>query len=338
MSARRRHSGEPRFAALDLGTNNCRLLVAEPRSSGFEVVDSFSRITRLGEGLISSDSLSEGAMSRTLAALKICRQVMARNDVIMARCVTTEACRRASNGAEFIERVRRVTGISLEILDSEEEARLALLGCLPLIDDKAEQLLMIDIGGGSTEVMWLDRRHPFSGRGIGMSISLPIGVVTLSESYSERTKKAVYADMVGDVEHLLAKKRRSGAVPPRLNGARVQMLGTSGTVTTLAALHLGLERYDRRKVDGIRMPFSAISEVTSNLRRLDDERRAAHPCIGIGRADLVVAGCAILDAVHTSWPVGSLRVADRGVREGILNSLMGRSLKQAFLTHGGDAD
>ncbi|MCB1971171.1 MAG: Ppx/GppA family phosphatase [Geminicoccaceae bacterium] len=332
-------TGEPRFAALDLGTNNCRLLVAEPRSDGFAVVDSFSRITRLGEGLAASGCLAETAMARTIAALKICRRIMQRNDVIMARCVATEACRRAANGPEFIERVQRVTGVSLEILDHEEEARLALLGCLPLIDDDADQLLMIDIGGGSTEVMWLDRQHPVRNESIGRSISLPIGVVTLSESFGDNHGEArVYDRMVGHVREMLAVAGSGRSSPPRLNGSRVQMLGTSGTVTTLAALHLGLERYDRSKVDGMRLPFSAIFEVTMGLRELDDAHRAAHPCIGAGRADLVVAGCAILDAIHACWPVGSLRVADRGVREGILNALMGRSLHQALAGVTGDFD
>ncbi|MEZ5824602.1 MAG: Ppx/GppA phosphatase family protein [Geminicoccaceae bacterium] len=339
MRDRRQGSGEPRFAALDLGTNNCRLLVAEPRHRGFEVVDSFSRITRLGEGIAHTDRLSESAMSRTIGALKVCRRIMQRNHVIMARCVATEACRRAKNGPEFIERVRRVTGIDLEILDHEEEARLALLGCLPLIDEDADQLLMIDIGGGSTEVMWLDRLKPVTEGRIGRSISLPTGVVTLSESFGRPYgAKGVYENMVDHVGALLAMANDTHQAPPRLNGTRVQMLGTSGTVTTLAALHLGLERYDRSKVDGVRMPFSAIFEVTSDLRELDDDRRAAHPCIGAGRADLVVAGCAILDAIHACWPVKSLRVADRGVREGILNALMGNSLHQALLGAVGEAD
>ena len=327
---RRLPTGEPRFAALDLGTNNCRLLVAEPTERGFEVVDSFSRITRLGEGLAASGRLGEAAMARTLSALRVCRRIMTRNDVIVTRCVATEACRRAENGNELIERARRVTGIDLEILDHEEEARLALLGCLPLIDADAEELLMIDIGGGSTEVMWLDRRLPATNGRLGRSLSLPIGVVTLSESFGSVSGGVAYEGMVGHVRDLL-ERRAHRAHLPDLRGHRVQMLGTSGTVTTLAAVYLGLERYDRSRVDGVRMPFSAITEVARDLRALDNGQRAAHPCIGPGRADLVVAGCAILDAVHESWPVGDLRVADRGVREGILNALMGRSLQQATI-------
>lgn len=320
-----------RFAALDLGTNNCRLLVAEPRDDGFEVVDSFSRITRLGEGLAASNHLSEPAMARTMTALKVCRRIMDRNHVAHARCVATEACRRADNGDHFIERVKKTAGITLEILDHEDEARLAMLGCLPLIDDDADQLMMIDIGGGSTEVMWLDRWLPVtSGGRPGRSLSVPIGVVTLSETFGSRLSVRDYLAMVDFVRQRLSMIEGRGDRPPPLNGSQLQMLGTSGTVTTLAAVHLGLRRYDRRKIDGIRLPFDAIAKVAGQLRALDNDARALHPCIGAGRADLVIAGCAILDAVHESWPVQWLKVADRGVREGILNDLMGRSLGNAL--------
>lgn len=317
-----------RLAALDLGTNNCRLLVAEVRSDGFEVVDSFSRIVRLGEGLAATGRLGDTAMARTVAALKVCARLIARHRIVGARCVATEACRRAANGPEFLRRVERTTGLKLEVLPQEEEARLAMLGCLPLLDDDAEQCLMVDIGGGSTEVMWLDRRQPVGGVEPGAAVSLPLGVVTLSETFGGELDGARYGRMV---EHVAARLESVG-LPLGLPSAspRVQMLGTSGTVTTLAAVHLGLRRYDRRKVDGLTLPFSAIETVSRRLRALDNAARAAHPCIGNGRADLVVAGCAILDAVHRRWPVERLKVADRGVREGILNALMGNSLRQAL--------
>ena len=320
-----------RLAALDLGTNNCRLLVAEPTDPGFRVVDSFSRIVRLGEGLAGSGRLSERAMIRTLAALKICRRIMDRHRVTRVRCVATEACRRAENGPEFIRRVRRITGIDLEVLGHDEEARLAMLGCLPLIDPGADQLLMLDIGGGSTEIMWLDRREPLNGREPGYTLSMPLGVVTLSESFGGGTDAQSYARMVAHAVERLAQADQLPASARSAGNPRLQMLGTSGTVTTLAAVHLGLRRYDRRKVDGISLPFAVIQAVSRELRELDDAGRAAHPCIGLDRADLVVAGCAILDAVHRCWPVEQLQVADRGLREGILNALMGQSLRQALL-------
>jgi exopolyphosphatase/guanosine-5'-triphosphate,3'-diphosphate pyrophosphatase len=319
-----------RLAALDLGTNNCRLLVAEPTVQGFRVVDSFSRIVRLGEGLAATDRLSERAMARTIAALKVCRRIMDRHRVTRMRCVTTEACRRAGNGLDFIRRVWRATGIELELLDQAEEARLAMLGCLPLVDPEAEHLLMLDIGGGSTELLWLDRHEAPNGREPGFTLSMPVGVVTLSESFGRGTGPDAYTGMVEAVLERLARVEPPPAAR-RPSTCRLQMLGTSGTVTTLAAIHLGLRRYDRRKVDGLSLPFAVIEGVSRQLRALDDAERAAHPCIGSGRADLVVAGCAILDAVHRFWPFEQLQVADRGLREGILSALMGQSLRQALI-------
>ena len=320
-----------RLAALDLGTNNCRLLVAEPVGTGFHVVDSFSRIVRLGEGLAATGALGEPAMQRTLAALKVCRRIMDRHRVVRARCVATEACRRASNGPEFLRQVRRFAGIELEVLGHEEEARLAMLGCLPLIDPEADRLLMLDIGGGSTEIMWLDRREPNTGREPGHSLSMPLGVVTLSESFGGCSDDDTYTRMVAHAEAQLAAVNRLPATACVDHRPGLQMLGTSGTVTTLAAVHLGLRRYDRRKVDGMALPFSVIHSVSRMLRGLDDAGRAAHPCIGQDRADLVVAGCAILEAVHRVWPVERLQVADRGLREGILNALLGHALGPALL-------
>jgi exopolyphosphatase/guanosine-5'-triphosphate,3'-diphosphate pyrophosphatase len=320
-----------RLAALDLGTNNCRLLVAEPDIEGFRVVDSFSRIVRLGEGLAATGMLGVAAMQRTIAALKVCRRIMDRHRVVRARCVTTEACRRARNGPDFIREARRAAGIELEVLRHEEEARLAMLGCLPLIDPAADRLLMVDIGGGSTEIMWLDRREPTQAGEPGHTLSMPLGVVTLSETFCGGTDEAAYMRMVSHAVEHLALVNRLPASASENGGPGLQMLGTSGTVTTIAAVHLGLRRYDRRKVDGISLPFSVIQTVSRMLRQLDDAGRAAHPCIGHDRADLVVAGCAILDAVHRYWPVEWLRVADRGLREGILHGLIGQSLGTALL-------
>ncbi|MEO1017553.1 MAG: Ppx/GppA phosphatase family protein [Pseudomonadota bacterium] len=320
----------PRLAALDLGTNNCRLLIADPLEGGFRIVDSFSRIVRLGEGLVRTNRLSERAMSRTLSALKVCARLMDRYNVDLRRCVTTEACRRAENGGEFLRRVRRVTGIKLELLPHEREAGLAMLGCLPLIDEDADQLMMLDIGGGSTEIMWLDRDDPSFGKEPGHSFSIPVGVVTLSEAFGRNLSSQCYSQMVARVLDMMSATQ--GVALSFMRSDRyLQMLGTSGTVTTLAAVHLGLKRYDRRKVDGVSLSYEAIASVGRHLRLLDNQARAAHPCIGYGRADLVIAGCAILDAVHQVWPVEQLHVADRGVREGILNELVGRSLRQSLL-------
>jgi exopolyphosphatase / guanosine-5'-triphosphate,3'-diphosphate pyrophosphatase len=318
------------LAALDLGTNNCRLLVARPRGDGFDVLDSFSRIVRLGEGVAGSGRLTERAMARTVAALKICARIMARHKVARKRCVATEACRRAVNGVTFLNRVRRVTGIDFEILPQQQEAELAMMGCLPLVDADAEQVLLIDIGGGSTEVLWLDRGLDDAGFLLRCVASLPIGVVSLTEAFTSEPDPATFAAMVQQVAGLLAPIERAHGIGAATRTARAQMVGTSGTVTTLAAVLLGLPRYDRRVIDGLLVDPDAIVSVSQRLRAMDNAARAAHPCIGPGRADLVVAGCAILEAVLQCWPVASLRVADRGLREGMLHGLMGRTLARAL--------
>jgi exopolyphosphatase/guanosine-5'-triphosphate,3'-diphosphate pyrophosphatase len=315
----------PAIAALDLGTNNCRLLVARPRDGSFEVIDSFSRIVRLGEGLAASGRLRERAMARTIAALRVCARIIARQRVRDARCVATEACRRAVNGAEFLARVRRATGLEFEVLGHEQEARLALLGCLPLIECSAGPALLVDIGGGSTEVLWLDRsRGAIRGP---HSVSLPIGVVALSEAFTSEPDPATFEAMVREVRAAIDGGRRVGI---DLDRPPVQLIGTSGTITTLAAVYLKLRRYDRRKIDGLVLDRAGIAEVSQSLRGMSNAARAAHPCIGPGRADLVVAGCAILEAILRTWPTTMLRVADRGLREGILHGLMGHTLEAAL--------
>jgi exopolyphosphatase/guanosine-5'-triphosphate,3'-diphosphate pyrophosphatase len=315
----------PALAALDLGTNNCRLLVARPQADGFEVIDSFSRIVRLGEGLAASGWLRERAMARTIAALRVCARIMARHGVSQARCVATEACRRAVNGPDFLVRVRRATGIELEILEHEQEAQLALLGCLPLIERSAGPALLVDIGGGSTEILWLDHNAPLVGG--PTSVSLPIGVVALSEAFTPEPDPATFEAMVRYVGAAIEGVRVlhfGSKAPP------AQLIGTSGTITTLAALHLELRRYDRRRIDGLVLDRAAVAEVSERLRAMTNAARAAHPCIGPGRADLVVAGCAILESVLRTWPASVLRVADRGLREGILHGLMGHTLEAAL--------
>ncbi|HFD15060.1 MAG TPA: hypothetical protein ENJ38_02005, partial [Rhodospirillales bacterium] len=251
-----------RLAALDLGTNNCRLLVVEPEDGGYRVVRSFSRITRLGEGLAASGRLEEAAMARTVAALSVCARLIDTAGARRIRCVATEACRRAANGRGFVERVREATGLSLEILPQEEEARLAMLGCAPLVERDAERVLLLDIGGGSTEIFWLERGPGAGFR--GRAYSLPVGVVTLSESCGDGADERAYRRMTSTVARLV----EASGMPPPANGdaATIQMLGTSGTVTTLAAIHLGLRRYDRRRVDGVRVSFAALADVAERLR------------------------------------------------------------------------
>lgn len=316
------------YAALDLGTNNCRLLVARstPRASesGFTVIDAFSRIVRLGEGLAASGTLCEAAMARTIDALKVCAEKVAAHHVSSGRYIATEACRRAINCADFMLRVRSETGIALEIISTEEEARLVVTGCAPLLDPRVPYALVFDIGGGSTELAWLKlcdgRREPE----ILDLLSLPHGVVTLSDRYGgHEVSEATYAAMVEEIRAAVcAVETRQGICRYIAEGA-VQMLGSSGTVTTLAAVHLALPRYSRRRIDGVTLSFEDLRCASRLLARQTHDARVRNPCIGLERADLVIAGCAILEAICQLWPVGRLRVADRGIREGILFGLLG---------------
>jgi len=324
----------PTFAALDLGTNNCRLLVARPaHNEGFRVVDAFSRIVRLGEGLGVDGCLSEPAMLRTIEALEVCAAKMQRARVILSRSVATEACRQARNCSEFLRQVEVRTGLAIETISSGEEIRLVLRGCMPLLRPKPERALVFDIGGGSTEVIWL--RCGVDGIDIIDWVSMPVGVVTVSERYGfGEISHADYRRLVDEVDSLIGSFCVRNGIAGSVARGDVQMLGTSGTVTTLVGVRLDLPRYNRSVVDGAYLDFASIAAIGRRLRRLDRAGRAAHPCIGDERAELVVAGCAILDAICARWPVGRLRVADRGIREGILNELMANQRATPAPAHG----
>ncbi len=315
------------YAAIDLGTNNCRLLIARPSGDHFMVIDAFSRVVRLGEGLAQSGRLSEAAMDRALGALHICADKLRKRGVHLARSVATEACRRATNGEAFIERVHRETGIRLNIITAEEEARLAVLGCHILLEPGCGPAMIFDIGGGSTEMVLVDTSDAVP-RILDWQ-SVPWGVVSLTESIgpielTPEARASAYGEMraritdgfAGFSERVTLARQTAAA-----NGS-LRLLGTSGTVTTLASLHLGLPQYDRSAVDGVIVPTASMREISQRLAHISPAERIAVPCIGRERADLVVAGCAILESIFDIWPAERLGIADRGIREGILRSLM----------------
>ena len=312
------------FAALDLGTNNCRLLVARPNihGDGFRVVDAFSRIVRLGERVAETGLLSPAAIERTLRALRVCSDKMGRCGVTRARGVATEACRRADNCEEFLDLVKGETGLALDIITTGEEAELALIGSAPLLNGDVRYALVFDIGGGSTELMFVELTAP--GRPHVLNVtSLPCGVVNLSERYgSHDIPSNTYEAMVGEVSSLLLPFETANGISAQVQASELQILGTSGTVTTLAAVNLGLPKYDRSQVDSCWISSVSIANTAHMLARMSYRERAQHPCIKRERADLVVAGCAILEAIMRQWPVPWVRVADRGLREGILLALM----------------
>jgi exopolyphosphatase/guanosine-5'-triphosphate,3'-diphosphate pyrophosphatase len=330
------------YAALDLGTNSCRMLIAQPKGSGFHVVDSFSKSVQLGAGLERTGRLSRASMARTVQALRICQQKLKRNKVARMRLVTTEACRRARNAAEFIRQVRRETGMVLEVIEPEEEARLAVISCAPLVSTKTEQLLVVDIGGGSTELVWIDissvpnrdrpraimRLHagfhppesPFPAAKVVDWISVPLGVATLRDQFSDVEDDAArFALMSWYFEENLTE-----FAPYKDEQLRegFQIVGTSGTVTTVAASHLGLKRYDRTKVDGLRMTSDQIDRVIRRYLALGPQGRRRDPRIGEDRQALIMSGAAILQALLRCWPTDRLSVADRGLREGLLYAQM----------------
>src|SRR5258708_11880597 len=316
---RQRHT----YGAIDLGTNNCRLLIARPSEGGFTVIDAFSRIVRLGEGLSRTGELSQDAMDRAVGALAICAEKLKRRNVSLSRSVATEACRRAKNGREFAERVHRETGIALDIIEPAEEARLAVLGCHRLLEAGDGPALIFDIGGGSTALVPIDQEEGTPR--IRAWWSAPWGVVSLTESEGKEALEGP--------DRLLAYKRMRERVRRAFSNFTamlpesrddIRLLGTSGTVTTLASVHLALPSYDRRAVDGLHVPIGAMQKISGMIAEMDYDERSSLPCIGNERADLVVAGCAILEAIIEIWPAKNLGVADRGIREGILRSLMAR--------------
>jgi exopolyphosphatase / guanosine-5'-triphosphate,3'-diphosphate pyrophosphatase len=311
------------YAALDLGTNNCRLLVAQRVAGGFRVVDSYSRIVRLGDGLGATGKLSDAAMRRTLDALMTCAEKLKIHQPVKTRCVATQACRAAKNGSAFLRDVASSTGLRFDIIPASEESRLAVLGCADLFDTKSEGALVVDIGGGSTELSWATNRGAGRPPKLETWFSAPIGVVTLAELYPERPQTRLwYDEMKQGAAELLGAFDPQRHVAQKLHSGVGHIIGTSGAVTSLAGVHLKLPRYSRRLVDGIWISKDDTYAAINLLASQDRHTRAQNPCIGTERADLVLAGAAILDAVLDTWPSGRLRVADRGLREGLILTML----------------
>ena len=311
------------YAAIDLGTNSCRLVIASPTPSSFRIVETFSKVTRLGEGIINNNVLSKPAIKRTISALKVCSGVLEEYaPIYRSRFVATAACRRASNCNEFINAVKKETGLNIEIISSKEEARLAVVGCMPLLNRSIKRALVFDIGGGSTEIS-LARITNTGKTFIEGFVSLPYGVVTVSEAFpgSEMTELA-YDTIIERTQSILADFEDQFQIMEAIRNQEIQIIGTSGTVTVLGAVHLNLSRYNRSAVDGLSISTSELEKTIAKIKRLGAEGRSRHPCIGSQKSDLTIAGCAIIEALLTFWPISEVTVADRGIREGILLDLM----------------
>ncbi|WP_298912546.1 Ppx/GppA phosphatase family protein [uncultured Algimonas sp.] len=319
------------FAAIDLGTNNCRLLIARETRDGFRVIDSYSKVVKLGQDLAHTGELAQDSMDAAVEALKVCARKMKAKQVKRWRCVATEACRRASNGMDFLDRVKSESGISLEVISPRVEARLAVMGCIKLIDKTKDVALVIDIGGGSTELSWVDVRklrdgetHKIHRPPISAWCSLPLGVVTLSDNVPEHDdRERWYGDMKEAVRQAIRDQNCDTRFVRAFEEGRGHLVGTSGTITSLAGIHLKLPYYQRDKVDGLWLRSHDAVAVARDMASRSPEDRAKEPCIGSDRARMLVAGCAIIDVICEMWPSKMIRVADRGLREGMLIGLMG---------------
>ena len=316
-------AGGDNYAAIDLGTNSCRLVIATPTPSSFRIVETFSKITRLGEGIINNNELSHTAIRRTINALRVCAGVLEEyQPIIKARYVATAACRRAKNCRYFMDLVKKETGLNIEIISPQEESRLAVVGCVPLLNRNIKRALVFDIGGGSTEVSLA--RMSNSGRTIIEGfVSLPYGVVTVSEAFPEHDMTDLAYNTIIDRTHkILAEFEEKYHISEDIKNQRIQVLGTSGTVTVLGAIHLNLSRYNRSAVDGLALSAQDVDKTISKIKRMGDEGRKKHACIGMQKADLTIAGCAIIEGLMSFWNISEITIADRGIREGILLDLM----------------
>lgn len=319
------------FAAIDLGTNSCRLVIASPTPASFRIVETFSKITRLGEGIINDNELSRPAMRRTINALKVCAGVIEEYaPIYRSRFVATAACRRAKNCKEFLDLVKKETGLTIETISSKEESRLAVVGCIPLLNRNIRRALVFDIGGGSTEISLA--RVTNSGKTfIEGFVSLPYGVVTISEAFPSQDMTALAYDTIIERTHKLLKEfDEKYNIREAIKNQEIQIIGTSGTVTVLGAVHLNLPRYNRSAVDGISITRQDIDRAIAKIKRLGDEGRKKHPCIGAQKADLTMAGCAIIEGLCSFWPIEEITVADRGIREGILLDMMHSNRSKNF--------
>lgn len=309
-----------KVAALDLGSNTCRLIIAEVFPDGaFENVEVFSRIVRLGENLSQSNKLQSAAIERAVGALRICSRKIDEHRPLLVRCVATEACRRAQNADYFKKLVRQETKLRLEIIDPNEEAELCLKGCETLLNPRIPYGVVFDIGGGSSEVMWV-KLHEGGDAELLEFISLPFGVVGLSETYGTYTG-VVFDDIVHSISDSLKGFHAYADICSLIQENKVQMVGCSGTATTIAALKLNLKAYDREVIDGTIIEQKDIEGIKDLLCAMTPSERAAHPCIGSGRSDLVIPGLSIFAGIYDAFPVSEICVADRGVRDGIIAQL-----------------
>jgi exopolyphosphatase/guanosine-5'-triphosphate,3'-diphosphate pyrophosphatase len=316
-----------------------------------KVIDSFAKIISLGEGIKQTGVLSEEAIERTIVALRACKKKLDSHRIYKMRAVATEACRQASNTKSLIERVNSEIGVDLEVISPQEEARLVLKGCSGVISDEKNYGILMDIGGGSTEVVWLKINKGMTRPTISVidSISLPFGVVTISDTYTHsKNNQEIYTVLRKNILSTIDTFMKKNNIRTNFSKGDVQVITSSGTTTTLGSLTLGLSTYDRSSVDGKDFSSKKIVEVGEELlsRYLSstpttvklgkeknfitnkffdhvlDKSSEEFKIFAYNRMGLLAAGVVIINSILESIGDCLVRIADRGVREGILYDLM----------------
>ena len=313
------------YGSIDLGTNTCRLLIAKliPTEDGrvFSPVESLSRVVRFGENLDSGQTgtrrLSPQAVDRALMALEECKKLLQRYNVRHMRCVATAACRYAENTEEFVQEALNKTGIRVEVISPQEESELAVAGCAELFDEQFSHAIVFDIGGGSTEFVWTEIL-PDQGFRIVDSISFPYGFATSKEDLRDADKCLKITQSVSSAVNDFAVEYK---IRELFHAGKVQMIGASGTITTLAAIAMDLDRYDKKSVHEVPLCRETLKYVFRYLSNTKYKERVEHPCIGQQRAESIMGGVALFKAIDEVLNIDPIIAADRGVREGILHTL-----------------
>jgi len=301
----------PVVAAIDCGTNSTRLLVTD----GSRAVERLMRITRLGEGVDGTGRLSPDAIARTVSVLREFRSAMDRDGVQAVRMSATSAVRDASNREQFMAAAEDVVGIRPEVLSGMEEGRLAFAGATAELDPSNGPFLVVDIGGGSTELV-VGRDEP-----VGVE-SMDVGCVRITEKFlhHDPPRPEELSDALMEVRDQLEDAVRA---VPELNDAQ-QMIGLAGTVTTVAAVELGLTEYDRDRIHHFWLTRAAAEDVFRTLATESRAARLGNPGLEEARADVIVGGCVVLVAVLRYFDLSGCLVSESDILDGLASSLLHR--------------
>lgn len=307
------------FAAIDLGSRNCRTIVGcQSKAGAFEYIETYSKSVSLADGVAASKKLSRKSMDRTIEALAFCSKVLSRYAGLTYLAVATDAMRRAENASVFIKRVKRELGLIISIITPQEEAYYAALGCIEVLSLETEIFVVFDIGGGSSEIA-LCRQKSDKDIELIDSLSIPYGVINLLESKDHLTFSG-YSNLVQKISDLSRDFLNQYATTLDFVN-NFQCIGTSGTTTTVAALNMNLRFYDREKINDSILQFSEILKTVHYVQSLSEDERKLHPYISQSNEDLVLGGLTILEGIVRGLPASTITVTDRGVRDGVVYAL-----------------